>query len=85
MEKYENNKEFLKRKVTKAQIILCWHMCSNIIPIIGTTKPERMRENLKAMDFSLDEKTIKLLSSFENRKHRFCDGSEIFGIDIFGL
>ena len=45
MEKYENNKEFLKRKVTKAQIILCWHMCSNIIPIIGTTKPERMREN----------------------------------------
>ena len=85
MEKYAKDKDFVNRKVTRAQIILSWHMCSNIIPIIGTTKPERMRENLKAMEFSLDEKTIKLLSSFEDRKHRFCDGSEIFGIDIFGI
>ena len=85
MEKYANDKDFKNKNVTRAQIILSWHMCSNIIPIIGTTKPDRMKENLKAMEFSLDEKTVKLLSSFEDRKHRFCDGSEIFGIDIFGL
>ena len=44
-----------------------------------------MSENLKAMEFTLDEKIVKQLSSFVYRKYRFCDGPEIFGIDIFGL
>ena len=85
MEKYAGDKDFKSRGVTRAQIVLSWHMCSNIIPIVGTTKPDRMSENLKAMEFTLDEKIVKQLSSFEDRKYRFCDGSEIFGIDIFGL
>ena len=83
MNKYEKNKKFREMKITRGQIVLNWHMCLKIIPIVGTVKPDRMKENLNAMKFSLDEKTVNLLSSFEDKRHRFCDGSEIFGINIF--
>jgi len=42
-----------------------------------------MKENLGSLDFSLDEKDIELLSSFDNKQFRYCDGLGIYGIDIF--
>ena len=71
------------KRVTRGQIILNWHMNLKVIPITGTLKKERMIENLGASKFTLSEKTMYLLCSFEEKQHRFCDGSEIFGIDIF--
>ena len=76
---------FLSNKYskTKGQIILNWHIFLGIVPITGTKKPLRMLENLQTTNFSLNEKDIKLLSSFTEKQHRFNDGSNIFGIDIF--
>jgi diketogulonate reductase-like aldo/keto reductase len=70
-------------KKTKGQIILNWHKCLGVIPIPGTSKKERMKENLGALDFKMDKIFVDLLSSFEDKQHRFIDGSKIFGIDIF--
>ena len=81
----ESSVKFLEKEYnkTKGQIILNWHKCLGVIPIPGTSKKERMEENLKALKFTMKEKYIKLLSSLEDKQHRFNDGSEIFGIDIF--
>ena len=81
----ESTVKFLEEEYnkTKGQIILNWHKSLGVIPIPGTSKKERMEENLKALKFTMKEKYIKLLSSLEDKQHRFNDGSEIFGIDIF--
>ena len=78
----ESSVKFLEKEYnkTKGQIILNWHKSLGVIPIPGTSKKERMEENLKALKFSMKEKYIELL---EDKQHRFNDGSEIFGIDIF--
>ena len=67
---------------TKGQIILNWHLSLGIIPIPGTSKPYRMKENLDSKNFTMDNSHINLLSSYECNE-RFVDGSNIFGIDIF--
>ena len=81
----ESNVEFLKREYnkTKGQIILNWHKCLGVIPIPGTSKPERMKENLGALNFSMSKKYVDSLLRFPDKQHRFNDGSKIFGIDIF--
>ena len=81
----ESSVKFLEKEYnkTKGQIILNWHKSLGVIPIPGTSKKERMEENLKALKFSMSKKYIELLSSLEDKQHRFNDGSEIFGIDIF--
>ena len=82
----ESSVKFLEKEYnkTKGQIILNWHKCLGVIPIPGTSNKERMKENLQALKFSMKEKSIELLGSLlEDKQHRFNDGSEIFGIDIF--
>ena len=68
---------------TVGQILLNWHIHLGVIPIPGTSKPERMKENLAAADFKMDEKDIEALCSFNEKQHRFCDGLGLYGIDIF--
>ena len=68
--------------VTKAQIILNWHMSLGVIPITGTLNPERMKENLKAQNFRINKNTYELIGNEENQ-HRFYNGSHIFGVNIF--
>ena len=66
------------------QIILNWHIHLGVIPIPGTSNPERMKENLEAIDFKMDENDIKsLCSSFNDKQFRFCDGLNLYGVDIF--
>ena len=72
-----------KRLLTKGQIILNWHLCVGVVPIPGTSKPDRMKENLEAKNFTLHNKHIETLCSYEEKQHRFLDGSNIFGINIF--
>ena len=81
----ESNVEFLEKeyKKTKGQIILNWHISLGVVPIPGTSKPERMKENLMALKFSMDKKYVNSLLRFPDKQHRFNDGSKIFGIDIF--
>ena len=68
---------------TVGQILLNWHIHLGVIPIPGTSNTERMKENLGAADFKMDEKDIEALCSFNEKQHRFCDGFGIYGIDIF--
>ena len=83
-DKYINSK-FKNGNLTKGQIILNWYMSLNIVPITGTSKPNRMKENLDSSNFKLSKDIISLLCSFEkeNKQNRFNNGSNIFGYDIF--
>jgi len=68
---------------TPGQIILNWHIHLGVIPIPGTSNPERMRENLESSEFKMDDKDYEALSSFNDKQFRFCDGYGIYGINIF--
>ena len=94
--KYENNLDLFKENflffitsqkryqhLTAGQIILNWHMSSGVVPIPGTSKCDRMKENLKATEFTLNKKNIDLFGSYVYRKYRFNDGRKIFGINVF--
>ena len=67
---------------TVGQIVLNWHVHLGVIPIPGSSNPERMKENLAAIDFKMEDKDYDLISSLD-KQFRFCDGIGIYGIDIF--
>lgn len=52
-----------EKAATPAQISLAWMLCKNsqIVPIPGTTKAERLRENAGAADVKLTDEEIKSL------------------------
>ena len=72
-----------KYKKTPGQIILNWHIHVGVVPIPGTFNPHRMKENLGAVDFTMEEEDIKKLSSFDNKQYRFCDSISFLGFDVF--
>jgi aryl-alcohol dehydrogenase-like predicted oxidoreductase len=44
-----------------SQVALAWVMSRGVIPIVGATTPEQMRENMKAVDLVLDDATLAQL------------------------
>ena len=72
-----------KYKKTPGQVILNWHLQLGVIPIPGTANPNRMKENLGALDFTMEEEEYKKLSSFDEKQHRFCFTLPFLGFDIF--
>ena len=69
---------------TAGQIILNWHIHLGVIPIPGTTNPNRMKENLEADTFTMkDEEYNSIGSLCEKKEYRFCDSIDLYGIDIF--
>lgn len=50
-----------EKNATPAQISLAWMLCKKpyIVPIPGTTKAKRLRENAEAADITLSEEDIK--------------------------
>ena len=83
------NEEIIKNLASKynktaGQIILNWHIHVGVIPIPGTTNPNRMKENLGATDFNMEENEYQEISKLcEEKEFRFCDSIGIYGIDIF--
>ena len=69
--------------LTEGQIILNWHISQGVVPIPGTSKPNRMKDNLGALKYEMKPEYIELLGRDEENQKRFNDGSEIFGINIF--
>ena len=68
---------------TPGQIILNWHLCQGVIPIPTTSKLDRMRENLHALDFKMLEEDIQKLSSQFGRKLlTFFGCRRFFGINV---
>ena len=76
-EGFEAAKELMKlleimaaeKKATKAQISLAWMLCKKpyIIPIPGSRKEERIRENLGSKDFFLTEHEIRNIDELLDR------------------
>ena len=75
------NKKYPEYK--KGQIILSWHINVGVIPIPGTSKPERMKENLESINLFIQKNFIELMGSNDEKQFRFNNGSKIFGINIF--
>jgi len=70
---------------TPGQIILNWHIHTGDIPILSSSNPKRMIENLGAADFNMEENDYQKINSFrENGKQlRFCNSVGIYGVDVF--
>ena len=82
----ENIIQELAKKYDKTlgQIILNWHIHIGVVPIPGTFNPNRMKENLGATEFDMEEEDIqKINNSFKDKQYRFCDSYPVYGIDIF--
>ena len=50
-----------KHGKTPGQIVLNWEIQKGVIPIPGTSKPERMKENLEATNFQLEQSDCETL------------------------
>ena len=72
-----------KYNKTPGQIVLNWHVHLGNVVIPGTSNPNRMKENLGALEFKMEENEYELICSLNSKEHRFCDGFGIYGIDIF--
>lgn len=57
-------------KKSPAQIILRWHIQRGVTCIPKSVTPSRIQENLQVFDYSLSEKDMSLINSF-NRNKRF--------------
>jgi len=77
----------LAKKYNKSpgQIVLNWEIKRGVIPIPGTSKPERMKENLDVTLFEMEEKEYNVLDKYAEmgKEFRFADSEPIYGIDIF--
>lgn len=54
-----------KHQKTVAQIVLRWLVQRNIVPVVKSVNPARMRENLDIFDFILSEKDMKQMASLD--------------------
>ena len=73
-----------KYKKTPGQIILNWHYLTGVIPIPGTSKIDRMSENLKALDFKMKDEDIQKLSKHFKQMSlkKFCGCRRFFGFNV---
>ncbi len=54
-----------KYQKTLAQIVLRWHVQSDIIPVPKTSKPKRLIENISIFDFSISDEDMVLLDGLD--------------------
>jgi aryl-alcohol dehydrogenase-like predicted oxidoreductase len=84
-EAVDENKELLmmldqmakEKQATPAQISLAWMLCKKpyIVPIPGTRKLERLKENAGASEISLTQQEVEALDEKLNKMKM----SEVFG------
>lgn len=59
-----------KHKKTPAQIILRWHLQSNIVAIPKSITPSRIEENFKVFDFTLSPGDMEIMTSLDSATGR---------------
>ncbi|MCL2776677.1 MAG: aldo/keto reductase [Polyangiaceae bacterium] len=57
-----------KHHKTVAQVVLRWHMQSGLVVIPKSTHPERLRENLALLDFTLDDADLGAIAKLDADK-----------------
>ena len=55
-----------KQGKTPAQVVIRWHLDSGLIAIPKTVRPERLKENIGALDFRLDEDDIRRIDALDS-------------------
>lgn len=55
-----------KHGKTPSQVVLRWHIQSDLVAIPKSANPERMRENLDIFDFELDEKDLQAIATLDD-------------------
>lgn len=68
-----------KHSATPAQVILAWHLALGNVAIPKTVNPERMRENLGAIDVALDEDDLAAIATLSRPDGRTGKDPETFG------
>jgi 2,5-diketo-D-gluconate reductase A len=56
-----------KHRKSAAQIVIRWHLQSNIIVIPRASKPARVRENFDVFDFTLDADDMKAIEGLDGK------------------
>jgi alcohol dehydrogenase (NADP+) len=80
----ETRKIAKRRGCTPAQVVLAWNLSRNVTVVPKSSHPDRMDENLKAMDCRLeyedfaDLRTLHILQS-----NRFHDWSGQWGVELY--
>lgn len=54
-----------KYNCSVAQVVLKWHLERKIVPIVKTSKPQRVKENLAAFNIPLEAEDVRLISSLD--------------------
>ncbi|CAG12115.1 unnamed protein product [Tetraodon nigroviridis] len=55
-----------KYKMTPAQVLIKFQVQRNIIAVVKSVSPRRIKENIKALDYELSTDDMKVLMSFNN-------------------
>mgnify|MGYP006288546923 CR=1 FL=1 len=63
-----------KHDKTPAQIALAWNVQRNVIVIPKSTNNDRIKENIDALDVTLDEDDLKKIKEMENGYRFFNPG-----------
>jgi D-xylose reductase len=75
-----------KYNVTTGVLALNWALSQNVIVIPGTNNPNRMKENLTALNFRMSKEDLDELYQKINKNHRFCHSKNnpwTKGVDVF--
>ena len=56
--------------VSSAQVILRWDLQRGIVPVVGSSSPKHIAENLDVFDFELTAEEMQIISNLDrNEKH----------------
>jgi 2,5-diketo-D-gluconate reductase A len=55
-----------KHRKTPAQVVIRWHLDNGLIAIPKTVRPERLRENIGALDFQLDADDMRSIEGLDS-------------------
>jgi 2,5-diketo-D-gluconate reductase A len=55
-----------KHRRTPAQVVIRWHLDSGLIAIPKTVRPERLKENIGALDFKLDGDDLRGIDALDS-------------------
>ena len=68
---------------TVAQIVLRWLVQRNIVPLVKSANPERMRENLDIFDFALTDAEMQQIAALDTGRTAFTPRTTGAAVDAF--
>ena len=68
---------------TVAQIVLRWLVQRNIVPLVKSANPERMRENLEIFDFALTDAEMQQIAALDTGRTAFTPRTTGAAVDAF--